>query len=167
MNFTLIGMPAAGKSFLGKKLAERAGFAFLDMDEVMEKEYGEKITAIAAKLGDAEFIKKESEVAIANTARESNFVISTGGSMVYSDNAMRHLREISKIIYLRVPLSTIKGRIGGAPRGIIGLHAKTLKELYEERCILYEKYADATFDADRAPEAVIDDAVEWMRRYTA
>ncbi len=167
MNFTLIGMPTAGKSFLGKILAKRAGFGFLDIDKIMEKEYGEKIFTIAAKLGDAGFIAKESETIIVSTVGKNNFIISTGGSAVYGDNAMRHLRDISKIIYLKASLSAIERRIGGIPRGIIGLDKKTLKELYGERCILYEKYADVVFNADKEHEAIIGEMIAWMRRYMA
>ncbi len=167
MNFTLIGMPTAGKSSIGKILANRTGLGFLDTDKIMEKERGERIAVIAAKLGDAGFIAKESETIISHTAGKNNFIISTGGSAVYGGAAMRYLQEISKIIYLKAPLSAIERRIGGIPRGIIGLDKKTLKELYDERCILYEKYADAVFDADREPEAVVGEVLGWMRRYIA
>lgn len=167
MNFTLIGMPAAGKSSIGKILADRTGFKFLDIDKIMEKECGEKIAILAAKLGDAGFIAKESETIIARTRGKNNLIISTGGSAVYGGDAMRHLRETSKIIYLKASLSTIERRLGVIPRGIIGLDKKTLEELYGERCMLYEKYADAIFDADRESEAVIGEVLVWMRRYTA
>ncbi|NYT18836.1 MAG: shikimate kinase, partial [Methanosarcinales archaeon] len=71
-----------------------------------------------------------------------NCIIATGGSMIYSEAAMEHLRSISTIVYLDAPFERIARRIDPSKRGVVGLKDKNLKELYNERRVLYEKYRD-------------------------
>lgn len=144
MNITLIGMPGAGKSFFGVRLAENLSCRFIDVDKVIEKKKGFKLQQVIEKLGDEGFLKIEEET-ILNLGRLNNCVISPGGSVVYSKKAMRFLKKNSIVIFLDAPLESIKRRIANrSTRGIIGLRNKTLEELYEERLVLYRKYADAT-----------------------
>ena len=157
MNITLIGMPGAGKSYIGKKLAAHLEFVCLEIDEILEKEYRLPLPLVVAKLGDRKFLQKEAEVVISQTRDRNDLVISPGGSMVYRAHAMKHLKKNSKIIYLKVPLQVIEKRIGGAPRGIIGAKKKPFKDIYAERTPLYEKYADHTINGDRAAEEVVAD----------
>ena len=74
-------------------------------------------------------------------------VIATGGSVVYCRQAMSHLKEIGTVVYLKVSLSTLEKRLGNLKRrGVILKKGQTLKDLYEERVPLYEKYADVVVD---------------------
>lgn len=162
MNITLIGMPGSGKSFVGKALADQLGYQVVDFDREMERMYGGvPLQKLVDEWGDKLFILREGDFAIEMTRDQDNLIISPGGSIVYSAQAMDHLREVSSIAYLRAPLSVIEERIGAAPpRGIIGLKGKTLAELYDERTPLYERYAHAAFDVDADAEDVAKKIIE-------
>ncbi len=142
MNFTLIGMPGAGKSTLGKKIAEALQYRFIDIDALIEKKEGLKIPQVLAKAGEKRFLELE-EKAVLSLDITVNCIISPGGSIVYLGKAMEFLKNNSKIIFLDAPLSLIKTRLKEAPRGIVGLQ-KSLEKLHSERQMLYQKYADAT-----------------------
>ena len=74
-------------------------------------------------------------------------IIATGGSAVYGKEAMEHLKEIGEVVYLKADYATIKKRLGNLKkRGVALKEGQTLKDLYEERCALYEKYADIVVD---------------------
>jgi len=155
MNITLIGMPGSGKSFIGRKLAERSGFSLVDVDKVIEKEAGLSLQQLVEKMGSEEFLDCEAEAAIKSTENRDNLVISPGGSIIYRARAMAHLKNISKIFYLKVPLETLEARIGSVPRGIVIAENKTLADLHDERVPLYEKYADYILKGDTGPESII------------
>lgn len=142
MNITLIGMAGAGKSTVGKVLAKSLGYTFLDVDRLITEKAGVPLQVLIDKQGDLALIKFEEE-AILNLGHMENCVISPGGSVIYSEKAMEHLKKISKIVFLDAPFRSIVKRIPNArKRGIVGLRDRSLKELFEERMILYQKYAD-------------------------
>ncbi|MGI5992482.1 MAG: shikimate kinase [Methanosarcina sp.] len=142
MNITLIGMAGAGKSTIGRVLAKQLGYNFIDVDLLIKENTGMPLQALIDKQGDLALIKFEEE-AILRLNQVDNCVISPGGSVVYSENTMQHLKEISKIIFLNAPFRIIIRRLPNArKRGIVGLRDRSLKELFEERMILYQKYAD-------------------------
>lgn len=155
MNITLIGMPGVGKSFFGKKLAEQLGYALVELDAIMEKDYDSPLQHILDRLGEEGFLRKQEEDAIRHTTGRNNLVVSPGGSIVYTKGAMGHLQRISKIIYLKASLALIQERIGTTPRGIVGQKQKTFEELYDERVRLYEKWASETVAADQNAERVL------------
>ena len=141
-NITLIGMAGAGKSVLGKQLAERLHYQFVDIDELIEEQIGLKLQQIIDKFGDEKFLTIE-EKAVLDLGSIEHCIISPGGSIVYSKAAMTFLKSISKVILLDASYKNIESRISDLDtRGIVGLKAKGLKKLYEERAPLYKKYAD-------------------------
>ena len=78
-----------------------------------------------------------------------NTVIATGGSVVYCDEAMQHLREISTVVYLKLPYEEVEKRLGDLnARGVTLQPGQTLRDLYDERTPLYEKYADIVVDEE-------------------
>lgn len=142
-NVTLIGMPSVGKSTVGVVLAKLTGRRFIDTDLLLQEKYGSLLPDMIAARGVSGFITAENEL-LAQLVVE-NAVIATGGSAVYGDAGMRHLREISKIVYLTTELAVLENRLGAfAARGVVSLGAHTVAELYAERAPLYEKYADVT-----------------------
>lgn len=151
MNIALIGMSGAGKSYLGKQLAERLGFDYIDLDEEMERMYAKPLPQIIADIGDEEFISAEAGAAISRTQDADRLVVSTGGSIVYAPEAMDHLRRISRVVYLKVDLQTLKARIEpdlDRTSRIVRLRGKTLEELIAERTPLYEQFAHETIDQE-------------------
>jgi shikimate kinase len=166
MNVTLIGMSGAGKSRLGEKLAERLGLTFLDVDRhLLEPAHGKPLQDILDELGDEHFVDWEEKMMLKHTKGKDNMLISTPGSVVYEPEVMRHLRDISHIIYLRVPYDVVEERIGHESklRGIVGRGSKTLRELYEERHPLYEKYAHLILDTyGREADDMVNEVVKLL-----
>jgi len=145
---TLIGMPGSGKSAVGKIVASRLGWNFLDTDHCMEERFGLKLQALIDQVG-AEAFGQIEEQTVLSLAPQEQTVISTGGSVVYSAAAMRHLASVSTVAFLEVPIEAIRGHIAlEAPRGIVGMSGGGLEELYRQRLPLYRKYADVTVELD-------------------
>lgn len=139
-NVTLIGMPSVGKSTVGVVLAKLTGRRFIDTDLLLQEKYGLLLPDIIAARGAQGFIAAETEL-LAQLSVE-NAVIATGGSAVYGDAGMRHLQDISKIVYLTADIAVLQKRLGAfSARGVVSLGAQTVAELYAERAPLYEKYA--------------------------
>ena len=140
-NIIFIGMPASGKSTIGVVVAKRLGYDFIDADLLIQKQEGRLLKDIIEEKGIEGFLKIEDQV---NADIEADrAVISPGGSVVYCEKAMKHYKEIGTVVYLQTSYDTIAKRIGDAEkRGVVLKEGQTLKNLYEERKVLFEKYAD-------------------------
>ena len=142
-NVTLIGMPGSGKSTIGVILAKALGYQFLDTDLVIQKQEKRKLSQIIAQEGPERFKEIENKVNASVDVTET--VIAPGGSVIYCEEAMKHLRSIGKVVYLKISLESLSKRLGNLRgRGVLLKEGQTLKDLYEERVPLYEKYADIT-----------------------
>ena len=142
-NIVLIGMPGVGKSTVGVILAKVLGYQFVDADLVIQEQEGKLLHQIIDEVGTDGFIEVENRVNASMEADHS--VIATGGSVVYGREAMEHLREIGTVIYLKLPYEVLQKRLSDIKgRGVVLRDGQTLKDLYEERVPLYEKYADIT-----------------------
>lgn len=146
-NVILIGMPGAGKSTLGVVLAKVLGYEFLDSDLLIQKQEKKRLSRIIEEKGTDGFMVVENRV---NASIETEHtVIATGGSVVYCDEAMEHLRSIGKVVYLKLSLKAVSRRLGNLKgRGVLLKDGQTLQDLYEERTPLYEKYADIVVDEE-------------------
>lgn len=164
MNITLIGMPGSGKSYIGEKLACDLGFELIELDTLMENEYRSPLQEILDAIGEQRFLDEQEQGAISYTKNRDNLVISPGGSIIYSDVAMQHLKDISKVIYLEAGLETIESRIKNVPRGIIGLDKKSLSQIYQERTKLYEEWADCVIKADLESQIIVKNIKEVARQ---
>lgn len=144
-NIVLIGMPGVGKSTVGVILAKVLGYQFIDADLVIQKEEGRLLKDIIADVGPEGFIEVENRINASIEVEDS--IIATGGSVVYGKEAMEHLKEIGTVLYLRLPYEEIAKRLSDIKgRGVVLRDGQTLRDLYEERTLLYEKYADVTID---------------------
>ncbi len=159
-NLVLIGMPASGKSTVGVILAKVMGKNFIDADIVIQNQTGKKLSEIIEEEGVDGFVEVENR--INSSINAENAVISTGGSAVYGKEEMEHFRETGTIIYLQVDFETLKTRLGNIKeRGVVVKKGQTLKDIYDERIPLYEKYADITIDeADKNIEDIIDEIIK-------
>jgi len=147
MNVTLIGMPGCGKSCMGRALASKLKMKNIDGDKLIEKEIGEQLQDIIDKRGIEEFRKIEERVLL--SIKGENLIISPGGSAVYYESVMKHFKEIGKVVYLYVGIDNLKKRLGDySKRGIVMRPDQTFEDLYNERCALFEKYADITINCD-------------------
>lgn len=146
-NVTLIGMPGSGKSTIGVILAKALGYQFLDTDLLIQKEEKRKLSEIIEQEGPERF--KEIENRVNASIDVNHTVIATGGSVVYCEEAMNHLRSIGTVVYLKLSLDSLAKRLGNLQcRGVLLKDGQTLKDLYEERTPLYEKYADVVLDEE-------------------
>ncbi len=144
-NITLIGMPASGKSTLGRRLAEKLGYEFVDVDRIIEAEEKRLLKEIIAEEGDDGFLEIENRVNAGLCLERS--VIAPGGSVIYGKEAMEHLKEIGVIVYLKLSFEEMEKRIGNpVERGVVLKQGMTLKKLYEERTPYYDRYADVVLD---------------------
>ena len=146
-NLIFIGMPAVGKSTVGIVVAKRLGMNFIDSDLLIQEQEGKLLREIIAEVGDDGFLKIENQVN--RDIQCENAVISPGGSVIYCEEAMEHLKSIGKVIYLKLSLESLSKRLGNLKgRGVLLKDGQSLKDLYEERIPLYEKYADITIDEE-------------------
>lgn len=164
-NVVLIGMPGVGKSTVGVVLAKRLGYRFIDSDLVIQERYGKLLHQLIEEHGVEGFWQIENQVNA--SLEEEASVIATGGSVVYGQEAMEHLREIGRVVYLELPYEDIAERLGDLnARGVTLSPGQTLKDLYEERIPLYEKYAHITVECrgKSLREIVTEIAGMWNRR---
>ena len=144
-NIVLIGMPGAGKSTVGVLLAKATEREFIDTDVFIQARQGRPLQEIVESEGLRGFCHIEERHILELAARR--FVIATGGSVVYSNPAMGHLRDAGVIVYLALPLDAIERRLSNlATRGVVIAEGHSLAGLYEERRPLYETWADLTVD---------------------
>ena len=146
-NVTLIGMPGAGKSTIGIILAKYTASGFIDTDVLIQIHQQKSLQQILDETGYLDLRRiEETEILKLNVRHH---VIATGGSAVYSQKAMQHLRSISFIVFLQVGYETLKQRIHNfSTRGIAGPKTQTFRELFHERRQLYEKYSDQMVDCE-------------------
>ena len=147
MIITLIGMPGCGKSSMSRAIAGKLNLKALDADKVIELKTGKKLHEIIDEVGVEGFKKIEENILL--SINEDNIILATGGSAVYYEDAMKHFKDIGTVIYLYVSFETMLERLGDySKRGIAIRPGQTIKDLYEERKSLYEKYADITINCD-------------------
>jgi shikimate kinase len=145
MNIVLIGMPGSGKSTVGILLAKLTALDFIDTDILIQTAFKRSLQDIVDQDGYRELRRIEEEVLLGLDCREH--VIATGGSAVYSDAAMVHLKSGGRVVFLHVDLATLKARVRDYnTRGLAKRPDQTVEDLFAERCDLYRKYADVTIE---------------------
>ncbi|NCB99624.1 MAG: shikimate kinase [Clostridia bacterium] len=144
-NIILIGMPGAGKSTIGVVLAKALGYDFIDSDLAIQAAEGKRLYEIIGERGIDGFLDVENRVNAQLQVHRT--VIATGGSVIYGAEAMEHLKSIGRVVYIKVPYTALEKRLGNLlKRGVAIRKGNTLKDLYNERVPLYERYADITVE---------------------
>lgn len=154
-NVILIGMPASGKSTVGVILAKILGYGFVDTDLLLQQREKQRLADIIRTRGVDRFLDAEGEVC--RSLALSHTVIATGGSVIYRQEAMEHLRDLGTVVYLRVGLDRLEQRLSDMrQRGVALKEGQSLADLFRERTALYEKYAHSTVDeADLSLEETV------------
>ncbi|KAF5069478.1 Shikimate kinase 2 [anaerobic digester metagenome] len=162
-NLILIGMPGTGKSAVGKALAERLGYTFLDVDDVIRERTGKTLKDLLLEMGVDEFVVLEGKIGESLDLHDT--VIATGGSMVLSGGAMDHLRENGVAVWLETPLREIEGRMPEDlwDRGIAAPRDMTIREIYRQRESMYAKYADVIVASQEGEDATACQVEQVMR----
>ena len=165
-NVTLIGMPGSGKSTIGVILAKALRYEFLDSDLLIQKQEKRKLSEIIEQDGPEKF--KEIENQVNADIHVTDTVIAPGGSVIYCEEALEHFKEIGKIVYLKASYQTIKKRIRNPQkRGVVLKDGQTLKDLYDERKVLFEKYADVTISEEGCQiEETIENVLNTIENYS-
>lgn len=155
-NIILVGMPGCGKSTIGVILAKSLAYDFMDSDLLIQNRVGKKLHEIIRDDGIAAFMELEDTV---NAEIETDkTIIATGGSVVYCERAMKHFKDIGRVVYLKADKNELMRRISNfKTRGIVIPEGKSFSELYDERVPLYERYADITVASD---EGTAEEVVE-------
>ena len=163
-NIVLIGMPAVGKSTVGVILAKILGYKFIDTDIVIQEQENRLLRDIIDSEGVDGFIETENRIISGLDAEKA--VIATGGSAVYGKEAMKHLSDIGAVIYLKLEYSKLKYRLGNIKnRGVVIRKGQRLSDLYNERCPLYEKYADFIIDENgRNIEKTVENILDSIQK---
>ena len=153
-NISFIGMAGCGKSTLGDAISKEMNLSFQDTDHLIEEKFNMSLEDIKNKFG-YEFVRSAEEEVILSL-NESIKIISTGGSAIYSEIAMNHLKSFSKIIYIDTPLETIIERIDvGQERGLAVPDGISVSDVYLERKPLYEKFFQFKLDGSRSIQQLV------------
>lgn len=157
-NIVLIGMPGVGKSTSGVILAKVMNYDFLDSDLVIQHQTGKLLKDIIREEGIDGFNAVENRI---NAGIDvENTVIATGGSVIFGPDAMAHFKEIGVVVYLRISYDLLDKRLGDLDeRGVVHKEGQTLRDIYNERTALYEKYADVMVNLDGKDVAGTVDAI--------
>lgn len=156
-NVILIGMPGAGKSTIGVLLAKSLRKPFIDTDLLIQQQEDCFLQDIINRDGIEKFLAAEEDVIL--KLNVENHVIATGGSVVYSEASMKHLKPDSTIVYLKLSYEEIVTRIKNIKsRGIAIESNQSLFDLFKERTPLYEKYSDLTVNCSgKHIEEIVDE----------
>lgn len=146
-NIVLIGMPGSGKSTCGVVAAKMLLKNFFDTDLLIQNIENSALQDIINNKGN-DYFERAEESAILSLDIDGT-VIATGGSVVYSDKAMEHLKKLGKIIYLHIDYENMCSRISNlSTRGVLIKNGETLKDMFDERLPFYQKWADVTIDCN-------------------
>ncbi len=166
MNIVLIGMPGSGKSTIGVVLAKHLGYTFIDSDIVIQEKHKKLLCELIDEFGEEGFLKIENDV---NKSLDvDRTVIATGGSAVYSEESMMHLKKSSIFVYLKVNNSELDNRVTDLKeRGVVTNGKETMQEIFEDRTRLYQRYADVMIDEDEfsaiSVPKIVDEIEELVR----
>ncbi|MBI1350755.1 MAG: AAA family ATPase [Actinomycetales bacterium] len=160
----LIGSPGAGKSSVGRRVAQRLKVPFADSDALIEQAAGMSVSDIFVTEGEDAFRELE-EATIADALEAAEGVLSLGGGAVMRDATRDRLRGL-RVVWLKVSLSDAASRVGmnQARPLLLGNVRGTLSALMEKRNPVYEEVATAMVDTSGRPlRAVVDDVVKVVR----
>ncbi len=162
-NIVLIGMCGSGKSTVGVLLAKAMARYFLDTDVYIQALENKSLQDIIDDKGLDEFCRIEESHIICIDLEKA--VIATGGSVVYSDKAMKHLKKNGVIVHLDLNYETVEKRVTDLyTRGVVMEKGQTLENLYHKRQPLYRKYAELTINCeDKNQQQIANEILDRLR----
>ena len=163
-NIVLIGMPGTGKSTVGVVLAKYMGYDYLDTDILLSRRQQRTLPQLIEAEGLERFLHLEGEAGLSIEC--SDTVIATGGSMVFSGDAMEHLRSGAVVVWLETPLEVLEARLSRTARedrGVAAPSDMSVREIYEQREPLYAKYADVRIRCGEGVDGVVADVRTALR----
>ena len=148
-NICLIGLPTAGKSTLGKKLFQHLNKGFIDTDNIIQKRFSKPLPDLIKEHGEKKFLEMEEETIL--SLDHKNVVLATGGSAVYSEKSMEHIRSHLRcdVYHIFISKQEFTKRMDNPDnRGVIMKNYKDLNDMYNTRLRLYDDYADYIINAN-------------------
>lgn len=146
-NIILIGMPGSGKSTCGVLAAKALLKNFFDTDLLFQGLEEKRLQDIIDDDGIEYFLSAEERAILSLDINAT--VVATGGSVVYSDKSMEHLKKNGKVIYLHLSYDTMVDRIKNiTTRGVVVKEGDSLEDMYNERLPMYQKWADVVINCD-------------------
>jgi shikimate kinase len=160
INIFMLGMPSSGKSTLGRQLAKKIGYEFLDLDYKIELAEGKKVPEIFSIHGEEYFRKIEGEQ-LRKIPKDSKLVIATGGGTPCYQDGMSYIKENGLSVFLDVRPEQIASRMKISKRNnrpLIDITTDTIlediKALYERRVTIYRQ-ADITIEGDTDADTIL------------
>lgn len=161
-SIALIGMPGSGKTTIGKKIAQRLGMDFVDMDEMIEANEGKSVTEIFSN-GEEYFRNLETDCAKELGSKEAS-VISTGGGIVTRKENIDYLKNNSIIVFINRHPDIIAEDVDIQKRPLLKTGINNVYKLYNERISLYKDYCDIEIVNDRNIDEVIEEIIQKIKK---
>lgn len=160
-NLLLIGYRGTGKSTVGKLLADRLGFPFVDADVLLEERAGATIRAIFAEEGEAGFRKRESAI-LREICQTDQQVIATGGGVILSEANRELIKKSGFVVWLSAEPDILAKRLNADPTTqerrpkLAQGGLDEIREVLERRIPLYRECADCEISATVSPSLLAD-----------
>ena len=160
-SISFVGMAGCGKTTIGRLFAKKHRVSFIDTDHLIEKKLNKSLQDIKDEKGYMYLREIEQEIVLEIDA--SIQIISTGGSVIYSEQAITHLKQISSVVFIDTPYELIKKRIGDASdRGFSVPDGFSVKDAFDERMPMYQKHQDFTVDGAKSEDYIIKSIEQWI-----
>ena len=163
-NIVLIGMPASGKSTIGKLLAQKINYEYYDADKYLEKKENVKIGTLFSEKGEEYFRNLETKY-LRELSEKNGIIISTGGGVVKREENMKILREKGIIVFLNRKIEDI-AKENHEARPLLQ-NIDNIYKLYDERIELYNRYSDIIVENDGTLKEVTDRITEEIEKIFA
>ena len=163
-NIVLIGMPASGKSTIGKLLAKKMNYEYYDADRYLERKENVKISTLFSEKGEEYFRNLETKY-LKELSQKNGIIISTGGGAVKREKNMRILGEKGIIVFLNRKIEDI-AKENHEARPLLQ-NIDNIYKLYDERIELYNRYSDIIVENNGTLKEVTDRIAEKIEKFLA
>ena len=155
-----IGMPSSGKGTVGKELAEKLNYGFIDLDTMVEQKEGDSLINVMNTKG-AEYFRSMEYDFLMEIKLDAKVVISPAGSIILKAEAIDWLSKNTFLIFLNTPFNVIEERLAIKPKAVFGLKDRGLKSIWDERMPLYKEYADLIVSTEgKGAEQITNEIIE-------
>ena len=160
-NIVLIGMPASGKSTIGKLLAKKMNYEYYDADRYLERKENVKISTLFSEKGEEYFRNLETKY-LKELSQKNGIIISTGGGAVKREKNMQILGEKGIIVFLNRKIEDI-AKENHEARPLLQ-NIDNIYKLYDERIELYKRYSDIIIENNGTLQEVTDRTAEEIEK---
>ena len=160
-NIILIGMPASGKSTIGKLLSKKINYEYYDVDKYLERKENVKISTLFSEKGEEYFRNLETKY-LRELSQKNGIIISTGGGAVKREENMEILKEKGIVVFLSRKIEDIAKENHEARPFLKDIN--NIYKLYDERIELYKRYSDIIIENNGTLQEVTDRTAEEIEK---